>query len=217
MPTLKRALLAVLSGVITLAGTVYFLDIDPVWKALVLAAAVTGNGLLTFLDVDVPESITITRPSPLTPEDSEEVLTLWMRKRLGRKWSEHYRGTILRWDATRKVLFIWSTVWSGKSVQGEAQLLFTRNQGCVWSAYELGYPVYTDLTVRPHGQWNVDPQSVWPDMKAILCVPLKIRDTVVGVVSIDSDLSLRKSGLSRRAIYQDLGDYSNKAIAPYLR
>lgn len=216
MPTKRRSLLAILSMGITLAGAAYFLDVPNTWKVWILAVAVGGNGLLTFFDEDTSESVTFSEPDPISATKGEELLSLWMRKRLGRRASTAYRGTILLWDPASRELYVWATVWDGKFAPGERDLRFRADQGCVGKAFTEGLPVLTDLVLHGHESWKVPRDSVWAEMKSILCVPLKWQGRVVGVVSIDSNLSLKRSHLSRKSTYSNLNEYSNRAISPYL-
>jgi len=84
-------------------------------------------------------------------------------------------------------------------------------QGCAGVAFENGRPYSVDLTKDPHEKYKVPSDKVWKEMKSIVSFPIRRvtnKREVIGVLNVDSSLSMEEIDLLNERVRLILGGYA---------
>jgi len=85
------------------------------------------------------------------------------------------------------------------------------DQGCAGVAFRSGRPYSVDLTKDPHEKYKVPSDKVWKEMKSIVSFPIRRvtnKREVIGVLNVDSSLSMEEIDLLNERVRLILGGYA---------
>jgi len=91
------------------------------------------------------------------------------------------------------------------------------DQGGVGKAFQKNDIQTVDLTERTDNlEYNIDPRSVWGEMKSIFCIPVAdSNDVKVGVISIDSDQEMHDTRF-RNPEFRDVMRLASRTLGLFL-
>lgn len=96
-------------------------------------------------------------------------------------------------------------------------ITFPPGKGCAGKAFELGRVIVGDLQHTSPKKWGLtnDQIKITKGLKSILSIPLKFKDKVIGVLNVDSPLSVETIGFTDLGMIKKIEIKSND-IADFL-
>jgi hypothetical protein len=121
----------------------------------------------------------------------------------------HFRANVAIYNARSKTLRVGYTFNMMGHVDRRLEL--SVDQGCAGKSFLTRLPVWADLTLVKHEEYLVNAARVWKLMRSVLSVPImrKNKTDSIGVLSVDSDLTMTESELNSETIIYAVNAYAD--------
>jgi hypothetical protein len=213
----KTALAAASPGI----AVVFFIEGIPYSARVASVFLVCAiEGILYHFGEDKEVNVLLT--PPIDPVQAKDLLRDLVKTNFGWRY-KHYRANIMKVDHEHGVIRMWGEYNMGSATPAEHSFAFVPGQGAAGQAWQRNDFFFLDLNKHKHEQYGVRSSDVAHTVKSIVAVPIRLEDgitgakRVVGILSVDSDRSLKCSGLGEDSIYREIGQYAIKVLGPAMR